>query len=286
MIRSIRYINRAPASSPGGLLTRQAIPTMEAKALDPFILLNHHGPQVYPAKNGGLPFGPHPHRGFQTLTFVERGSLRHRDSLGGDSSIHAGGVQWMTAGKGIVHAEESTDSFKEEGGEVEVLQLWMNLPASQKMVEATYHGLEAIDIPAIHLKGDAAKLELISGSFEGAHGPVDSISGLFTSRLRLDPGVRVELNPGDGREVLLYLIGGNVVVNGQAMADFSMPVFDNREGRIYLQNTGTKEATLIYAHGVPLSEPVSSYGPFVMNTPEEIEQAISDYQQGRMGYLK
>lgn len=286
MIRSIRYINRASASSPGGLLTRQAIPTMEGTTLDPFILFNHHGPQVYPANNGGLPFGPHPHRGFQTLTFVERGSLRHRDSLGGDSTIHAGGVQWMTAGKGIVHAEESSDSFKQEGGEVEVLQLWMNLPASHKMVEASYHGLEASDIPRVQLNGDAAILELISGNFDGTQGPVDSISDLFTSRIRLQPGSSVDLDPGDGREVFLYLISGKLEVNGSAMADYRMAVFSELEGSISILNTGSNAATMIYAHGAPINESVSSYGPFVMNTVHEIEQAIKDYQQGRMGTLE
>lgn len=285
MQRKVKFINKTGISSPGGLLTSQAIPTADARSLNPFIMLNHHGPQDFQANNKGLPFGPHPHRGFETLTFVERGSLRHRDSLGGDSTIYEGGVQWMTAGSGIVHAEESSTEFKNEGGEVELLQLWMNLPADLKMSKPAYFGLEASELPKVPIDSGKAELDLISGFLDGVQGPVRSLTGLFTSRLRIEPGAEIELNTETSREVMLYVVSGKLNVNGKSVATYQMPVFEHSGNTIVLHNTGNTQATLLFCHGEPLNEPVASYGPFVLNTEEEIEQAINDYQSGRMGRL-
>src|SRR5512146_64126 len=147
--RTLRRLHDAWRDDIGDLVTRRPLPGPEIAQLDPFLFLNHHGPQVYPPGNEGLPFGPHPHRGFETVTFIVQGELTHRDSAGHESVIHAGGVQWMTAGRGLVHAEVSSPEFKARGGPLEILQLWVNLPAKLKMTEPRYIGLGTAEIPAL-----------------------------------------------------------------------------------------------------------------------------------------
>ncbi|MBR9904243.1 MAG: pirin family protein, partial [Gammaproteobacteria bacterium] len=164
-----RVIAQHPAKRDdiGDLTTRRPLPGPGLDQLDPFLFLNHHGPQTYPANNRGLPFGPHPHRGFETVTFILEGSLAHADSASHQSIIHKGGVQWMTAGSGIVHAEISPPEFLRDGGPLEILQLWVNLPARLKMSEPRYVGLQEASIPAIALPG-GGELNLIAGQWQGS----------------------------------------------------------------------------------------------------------------------
>lgn len=267
----------------GGLDTWQALPFPDGWQSDPFLLLNHHGPQEFPPHNQGLPFGPHPHRGFETLTFVERGDIVHRDSTFGESTIHEGGIQWMTAGSGLVHAEVSSERFKREGGVSEVLQLWMNLPAHLKNTPPNYTGLEAGAIPAIALDGEQTFLRLVSGRFAEVQGPVDSLTGLTTGVLSLVGGGRFSEENLAGRQVLCYVVRGNVQINGQAAETHQTVALDLEGDAVEIE--AASESCLIYAHGKPIGEPVVSHGPFVMNTADEIHQAIRDYQEGRMGSL-
>src|SRR5215213_2975503 len=168
------------------LITRRPLPNGQVDQIDPFLFLNHHGPQVYPPNNRGLPFGPHPHRGFETVTFILEGSLAHRDTGGHESVIDAGGVQWMTAGRGLEHAELSPEEFKRRGGPLEILQLWVNLPARLKMTEPRYTGLQRDAIPSI--VRDGVTVNLISGSFDGQRGPVESITGVAMMTLEMPAG--------------------------------------------------------------------------------------------------
>ena len=188
----------------GDLVTRRPLPGPQLEQLDPFLFLNHHGPQTYPANNRGLPFGPHPHRGFETVTFILEGSLAHADSASHQSVIHAGGVQWMTAGSGIVHAEISPPEFLREGGPLEILQLWVNLPAHLKMSEPHYVGLQQADIPAIALPG-GGELNLMAGEWQGHAGPVETLTGVFMSTLKLPAGAHEQLPVAPGRQVFLYV---------------------------------------------------------------------------------
>ena len=168
--RKVVRLHAAYRDDIADLVTRRPLPGPALPHLDPFLFLNHHGPQTYPPGNRGLPFGPHPHRGFETVTFILEGELSHLDSGGHESVIRAGGVQWMTAGRGLVHAELSPESFKRSGGSLAILQLWVNLPARLKMTQPAYVGLEAADIPKVDVPG--GQIELISDSFGGATGPV------------------------------------------------------------------------------------------------------------------
>lgn len=267
----------------GDLVTRRPLPGPGLDQLDPFLFLNHHGPQHYPPGNGGLPFGPHPHRGFETVTFILAGELSHLDSGGHESVIGAGGVQWMTAGRGLVHAELSPESFRRDGGPLEILQLWVNLPGRLKMTEPRYRGLQREEIPAIPLDGGAT-LNLVAGEHEGRAGPHESLTGVWMATLDLAPGGRVALPVAPGREVFLYTVEGAPRVGGSSAAPHHLIELDREGERLELEAEGAA-ARLLLGHAEPLGEPVVSYGPFVMNSREEIQQAIRDYQDGRLGTL-
>src|SRR4051812_16589498 len=195
------------------LVTRRPLPGPGIDQLDPYLFLNHHGPQVYRPGNGGLPFGPHPHRGFETVTFILQGELAHRDSGGHESVIRAGGVQWMTAGSGLVHAELSPDEFRERGGPLEILQLWVNLPARLKMSPPRYIGLQKEDIPSVATFDRLGRVNVIAGEWGGARGPVDSLIGHFMATVELKAGARVVFTGLKARHVFLYAVHGEVAIN-------------------------------------------------------------------------
>ena len=279
-----RVIAQHPAKRDdiGDLVTRRPLPGPQLEQLDPFLFLNHHGPQTYPANNRGLPFGPHPHRGFETVTFILEGSLAHADSASHQSVIHAGGVQWMTAGSGIVHAEISPPEFLREGGPLEILQLWVNLPAHLKMSEPRYVGLQQADIPAIALPG-GGELNLMAGEWQGHAGPVETLTGVFMSTLKIPAGAHEQLPVAPGWQVFLYMVEGDVEVGGEPVQPHHLIEVD-RDGSS-LDIEASSDARLLFGHGDVIDEPVYSHGPFVMNTREEIVQAVDDYQNGKFGGL-
>ncbi len=266
----------------GDLVTRRPLPGPQLEQLDPFLFLNHHGPQTYPANNHGLPFGPHPHRGFETVTFILEGSLAHADSAKHQSVINAGGVQWMTAGSGIVHAEISPPEFLREGGPLEILQLWINLPSRLKMSEPRYVGLQQADIAAIALPG-GGELNLIAGEWQGSVGPIDSLTEVFMSTLRLPSGRQEQLPIAPGRQVFLYVVDGDVEVGGEPVQPHHLIEVDRDGDSIVIE--ASSDARLLFGHGDVIDEPIYSHGPFVMNTREEIVQAVDDYQNGKFGGL-
>ncbi|MDG1382024.1 MAG: pirin family protein [Flavobacteriales bacterium] len=270
----------------GGLLTQRAFPTEALTNLNPFLFLNHHGPQTYPPGNTGLPFGPHPHKGFETLTFIEEGPLAHRDSTGGSHVSGPGGVQWMTAGSGIVHAEVSPPAFLRDGGPTHMLQLWMNLPASLKGAAPSYQSLAPEELTT--LSGEGWDWQIISGEMEHdgrkATGPARSLTGLFTSRLHLHAGANFTLLAPPGRTLLLYVAKGKVTCGEAVLQPFVTPVFDHTGGTLILE--GAEDATLLICHGEPIDEPVVSYGPFVMNTEEEIRTAFHEFRSGKYGHVE
>jgi len=266
------------------LVTRRPVPGPRISQVDPFLFLNHHGPQVYPPNNRGLPFGPHPHRGFETVTFILEGELMHRDSVGFESVIREGGVQWMTAGAGLVHAELSPDAFKHAGGPLEILQLWVNLPSRLKMTPPRYQGLQGDAIPQLDVADGKAKLSLVSGEWGGARGPVESITGNFMSTVAAQAGARLAVGQLGGRSVFLYVVSGSVRVNGREVAEHHLVQLDIAGDALAIE--AATDARLLFGHGEPIGERVVSYGPFVMNTENEIRQAITDYQAGKFGHVE
>ena len=279
MPRTIHALHPAARDDIADLQTRRPLPGPRIDMLDPFLFLNHHGPQVYPPHNGGLPFGPHPHRGFETVTFILEGDLLHRDTGGHESVIRPGGVQWMTAGRGLVHAELSSPEFMREGGPLEILQLWVNLPASLKMTRPRYTGLQKEEIPV--LARDGATLSLISGKFEGREGPIRTLTSVEMMTIALQAGARVALPAPKERSIFLYVVRGAVRIGGVEAAAFHLVELNEDGDAVELESP--QGAFVLFGHAQPLREPVVAHGPFVMNTQQEILHAIRDYQAGRFG---
>lgn len=281
--RTVKNTHPALRDDIGDLRTRRPLPGPALDRIGAFLFLNHHGPQVYPPNNHGLPFGPHPHRGFETVTFVLEGELAHRDSAGHESVISAGGVQWMTAGSGLVHAEISPDEFKRHGGALEILQLWVNLPARLKMTRPRYVGLQRDQIPALAVDDGQATVHLIAGTFDGHTGPIESLTGVMMSSVDMRSGARLHVDGLAGRDVFLYIVRGQVTVGGTPVGPERLVELDE-EGDA-LDIVAQSDTVLLFGHADPINEPVVAHGPFVMNTRAEIEQAMRDYQAGKFDAL-
>ena len=265
----------------GDLITRRPLPGPGLDQVDPFLFLNHHGPQTYAPNNRGLPFGPHPHRGFETVTFILEGELAHNDSGGGESIIRAGGIQWMTAGSGLIHAELSPASFKREGGPMEILQLWVNLPSRLKMTPPAYVGLQAEDIPTFTTDDGRVTVEAVSGRWGETTAPIQSLIDVQMAVVRFQPGGTFTAPIARGRNVFLYVVRGHVSVGGASVEPWHLMTL-NDDGDAVGIEAGT-DAVILLGHAAPIGEPVFPHGPFVMNTREEIIQAIEDYNAGKFG---
>lgn len=275
MPRTVRKQYPALSDDIGDLRTQRPLPNAELDQIDPFLFLNHHGPQVYPRHNRGLPFGPHPHRGFETVTFILEGSLAHRDTGGHESVIHAGGVQWMTAGRGLEHAELSPEEFLRDGGPLEILQLWVNLPARLKFTEPRYQGLQRDEVPALTLGG--VTVNLISGELDGRQGPVESITGVHMMTLELPAGERIALPAPRSRNVFCYVVRGELREGG------AMHLLHFNDDGDEVELHAVRSSVVLFGHALPYNEPVVAHGPFVMNTQAQILQAFRDYQAGLFG---
>ncbi len=283
-MRIVKQIHRAISSPISDLVTYRALPTNTLNHIDPFLFLNHHGHQVYPENNRGLPFGPHPHRGFETVTFILEGDLAHKDNSGFESIIYAGGVQWMTAGKGLIHAEVSSPTFMKEGGGLEILQLWVNLPSSQKMVEPTYSGFQRNEIPSLDLEEGNITLDVVSGTWNGVKGVFLPLADIALSTLRIKKGSLYQTSIPANRNMFCYIVKGSVKVNHKEASMHDLVEFE-KEGKL-LQVEALADSILLLGHAQPFNEPILAHGPFVMNTMEEIHQAYDDYNNGLFGIWK
>jgi redox-sensitive bicupin YhaK (pirin superfamily) len=282
-MRTVIQKHRAVNAPIADLVTYRAIPTQSVEYIDPFLFLNHHGPQVYRANNRGLPFGPHPHRGFETVTFILEGDIMHKDTGGHESVIEAGGIQWMTAGSGLIHAEISSNEFKKTGGPLEILQLWVNLPAKYKMTEPRYIGLQQNEIPAVAL-AEGVTAHAVSGSWAGTAGAVQPLADVALAWLDVAEGATATLPIEASRNIFFYLVRGSVRVNGTEVFARELAEFSHDGDELAVE--GLTDSVLLIGHAVPFGEPVVSAGPFVMNTEAEIEQAYADYQRGKFGTWK
>jgi redox-sensitive bicupin YhaK (pirin superfamily) len=281
--RTIKRLHAAHRDDIQDLKTRRPLPGPELPNLGAFLFLNRHGPQVYPPHNGGLPFGPHPHRGFETVTFILEGELTHRDTGGHESVILEGGVQWMTAGSGLVHAEISSAEFKRKGGPLELLQLWVNLPARLKMTTPRYIGVQHDGIPSLPGANDKARVNLVAGQHDSVEGPITSLSGVFMAAVTAQAGGKVRFDGLRGRDVFLYVARGEIDVAGRRPTAFHL--VELGEGDVVEIEATTDDTVLAFGHAEPINEPIVSGGPFVMNTVAEIQQAFADFRAGRLGVM-
>ena len=254
------------------------------KHVSPFLLLDHAGPMDFEAAEQPRGVGEHPHRGIETVTLVYSGEVSHRDSTGAGGTIGPGDVQWMTAGGGIMHEEFHSHEFTREGGPLEMVQLWVNLPAKDKMTEPGYQSILDKDIPAVDLPDDAGRLRVVAGSYEGHEGPADTFTPMNVWDLRLKSGGAVRLPLPQGWTGVIVTLHGTVQINDEAVArgDQVTVLETDGEGALVEANN---DAVLLVLSGEPIDEPIAGYGPFVMNTREEINQTLRDLKEGRFGSI-
>ncbi|EPL15159.1 pirin family protein [Pseudomonas sp. CF161] len=252
--------------------------------ISPFLLLDHAAPTEFSPTTERRGVGQHPHRGFETVTIVYQGELEHRDSTGSGGTIGAGDVQWMTAAKGILHEEFHSRGFAQRGGTLEMVQLWVNLPARDKMAAPGYQTLIDGDIPLISLPDDAGSLRLIAGEFAGQQGPARTFTPIDVWDIRLNAGKPLTLDLPTGRNTALVVLHGTVQVNGQELAREGQLVLFARDGQ-QLSLEANNDAVVLLLSGEPIDEPIVGHGPFVMNSEQEIHQAFIDFQSGGFGRM-
>jgi redox-sensitive bicupin YhaK (pirin superfamily) len=253
-------------------------------ALSPFLLLDHASPTPFGPGIQKRGVGVHPHRGFETVTLVYQGEVDHKDSTGAGGQIGPGDVQWMTAGSGILHEEFHSDRFTRQGGDFEVVQLWVNLPAKHKMTAPGYQTLQKDDFPVVDLPDEAGQVSVVSGAFQGASGPARTFTPIHLWNATLNADKRTTFDFEPGYTALFVVLEGVVMVNGQTVARTGQWVhLDRADARITVEaNTRSR---LLLMSGEPIDEPVVGYGPFVMNTQKEIEKAFQDLHAGKFGDL-
>lgn len=252
------------------------------KQLSPFLLLDYAGPAKFEPTTRRRGVGQHPHRGFETVTIVYAGEVSHRDSTGAGGVIGAGDVQWMTAGAGIIHEEFHGEGFARDGGELEMVQLWVNLPARDKAAQPGYQAIKAADIPTVTLPRSGGMARIIAGEFDGKHGPAQTFTPMNVWDLRLARDVEIELPLPEGWTTALVVLRGTVQVNGHAVArEAQMVVLDRAGAGVTIE--ANNDAVVLLLAGEPIDEPIVGYGPFVMNSKAEIAQAIDDFNSGRFG---
>jgi redox-sensitive bicupin YhaK (pirin superfamily) len=249
--------------------------------LSPFLLLDYGGPRRFEPTRERLGVGAHPHRGFETVTIVYDGEVEHRDSSGGGGRIGPGDVQWMTAASGVVHEEFHGREFARRGGMFEMVQLWVNLPAKDKLAPPRYQNILSSDIPAVPLEDDQGEVRVIAGEFAGRKGPARTFTPVHVWDVRLKQRARLQVP--EGFTTLLVVLKGDLRVNGEHAGAASFALLDPRGTQIQLESA--QGATALLLCGQPLGEPIVGHGPFVMNTTQEIRQAIVDFQTGKMGQL-
>ena len=254
------------------------------RELSPFLLLDHAGPYEFGAAETPRGVGEHPHRGFETVTIVYEGEVAHRDSTGAGGKIGVGDVQWMTAASGILHDEFHSEAFTRRGGTLEMVQLWVNLPAAHKMSAPSYQNITNADVPTVELADGAGTVRVIAGEFRGERGPARTYTPMDVCDLRLRRDQATKLDFSEGHSVAMVVLHGTLLVNAQQIArEGQLVIFDRAAGSVKLQ--ANADATVLVLAGEPIQEPVVGHGPFVMNTYEEITQAMRDFGAGRFGRI-
>ena len=285
--KKLRSIQRSPGRHWVGngfhVRTLFAYPNL-GPVITPFLLLDYGSPTKFPPTKERLGVGEHPHRGFETVTIVYDGQVEHRDSGGGGGSIGPGDVQWMTAASGLVHEEFHGREFAKRGGTFEMAQLWVNLPAKDKMTKPRYQEILNSSIPVVELPEGQGHVRVIAGEFGDAKGPAETFTPIHVWDLRLDSDQRMDFSLPEGWTTVLVVLEGALRVNGSdPIGEAEVGLFD-REGTSLCIDSAKGVKALLLA-GEPIDEPIVGSGPFVMNTADEIRQAMADYSSGKMGHL-
>jgi len=285
-MNTIKTVGRSDFVNMGPIELRQSIPTQQIENIDPFILLHHYGPYAIDEANNPFDLGPHPHRGFEPITFLIQGEQLHRDSLGHESIVRAGDVQWTTAGRGIIHAEGPTKEFVKNGGTLEGIQLWLNLPAEKKMIPADYQHVKNEDFNVIFSEDEKVKIQIIAGELDGIYGRIKTQTSVNAYVLDVEVNGTHNITVPQNHQSLLYLLNGSVTINDDVglVQDENQLVQFNEDGDGF-SIKGNAKSKLLFLSGEPFKEKIASWGPYVMNSQTEIMEALRDYQQGKMGFL-
>ena len=252
--------------------------------MSPFLLLDHAAPTKFRSHSGRRGVGQHPHRGFETVTIVYQGEVEHRDSTGSGGVIGPGDVQWMTAASGILHEEFHSKDFSQKGGTIEMVQLWVNLPSKDKMAAPGYQTLLNQDIPVVPLADNAGQVRVIAGNYGGHAGPARTFSPINVWDMKLNAGHTTTLQVEEGHTLAVVMLHGAILVNGeQIVRETQMVLLDRAGDSITLEANG--DVSLLVLSGEPIDEPIVGYGPFVMNSEAEIQQAFRDFNSGQFGAM-
>ncbi len=281
-----RIVNSIRTLEGGGFMVRRPFPTRTLSDFDPFLMLDEMGPVNFgPGQAVGAP--DHPHRGFETVSYILEGRMEHKDSQGNSGKLGSGDVQWMTAGAGVVHSEMPEAEFTKTGGRMHGFQIWVNLPARDKMMKPRYQDIPAAQIPLAHNEDSTVQVRVVAGEALGVQAVIDTRTPIMYLHYTLQPGAQTtQPTPGE-YNVFAYLIEGEgrFGAEGQVAKAGQMVIFGQDGNEVSLTATGDKPLSLLLLGGVPINEPIARYGPFVMNTELEIHQAIMDYQSGKMGSI-
>lgn len=256
---------------------------LHAERMSPFFLLDYNAKYNFPPSTNLLGVGPHPHRGFETVTIAYHGKVAHHDSMGGGGVIGEGDVQWMTAGSGILHKEYHEEKFNREGGLFQMVQLWVNLPAKHKMTTPKYQAITNAEMGRYELP-EGGVIEVIAGEYDGAKGPATTFSPVHLYNAKPKAGTNFKLSFPSDYTTAVLAIDGSAVLNGKQLPADNLALFENEGEEIIVE--AAEDSTLLVMSGEPLNEPIAQYGPFLMNTQRELAEAIDDFRKGKFGYLE
>lgn len=259
--------------------------TSTMQRMDPFIMLDYNSKYNFPATNSPKGVGVHPHRGFETVTIAYKGRVEHNDSAGGGGVIGEGDVQWMTAASGVLHKEYHETEWSKTGGEFQMVQLWVNLPAKDKMSEPKYQAIASTEISKIDLPNNAGAIEIIAGEYKGTKGPASTFSPINMFNLKLNKGGKTELSFPSNYTTAILMVEGEAIINGVTKAAEDHFIMFSNDGESFTVEAAS-DAIILVLSGEPLNEPIAAHGPFVMNTKEELVEAFQDFNTGKFGYLE
>jgi redox-sensitive bicupin YhaK (pirin superfamily) len=275
----------APHMVGDGFRVHNFFPSGYKLKMSPFFLLDYNAKMNFSATNNARGVGVHPHRGFETVTIAYHGAIAHHDSAGNSGIIHAGDVQWMTAASGILHKEYHEENFGKTGGDFQMVQLWINLPAKHKMSAPKYQELKHSDIQKYELPESNGTIEIIAGKYNGVHGNAFTFTPIEMYNAKLNIGSKASFKFPANYNTIFLVIEGEINVNKTSVASTNQLVHFKNEGED-IEVEATQNSVVLILSGEPIHEPIAQYGPFLMNTPEEIQQAIADYNEGKFGYLE
>ncbi|MGD8638181.1 MAG: pirin family protein [Nitrosopumilaceae archaeon] len=284
--RTISEIITAKTTTEGdGFQVSRPFPNYAIRDFDPFLLLDEMGPVVY-APNEAKGASPHPHRGFETVTYMIEGAFEHKDSQGNSGKLLPGDVQWMTAGSGVIHSELPEKEFAKKGGRFHGLQLWVNLPKKEKMIKPRYQEISSDDIPVAKTDDGSVQVKVIAGESMGTKAVIDTKIPIVYLHFKLQPNATFTQNIPQNYNAFAYVIKGNAFFGSEkVIAKKNQAVFFDQKGEHVILSSHNASAEVLLIAGTPINEPVKRYGPFVMNTEEELQQAINDFQNGKMGKI-